>query len=351
MDFDFSPEQYMLRDTVRDLLRRECTPAAVRAAWASPTGRSPERWRRLADLGVVGLTVPEEHGGAGMDEVDLVLILEEAGRALLPEPLLETTAVAAPLLARAGSDELRSRWLPRIASGEAGVTVGLAGSPYVADATADLVILEREGALHAVTQDRLSLRPLRSMDGARRLFAVTAELGEDTVLSSSPEDARWAFDHAAAASAAELVGVAGAMLDMTVGYVKQRQQFGRRIGSFQAVQHKLAETLMLVELGARGGVLRRLGPGQRRPRRRHRRQRRQGLRQRRRAAHQPRGAAAPRRHRLHLGARPPSVAEARQGAGAAARRRRSPPPADRRLDLRPCLTPLPARCDGAAPGW
>ncbi|HEY2702112.1 MAG TPA: acyl-CoA dehydrogenase family protein [Candidatus Dormibacteraeota bacterium] len=253
MDFDFSPEQYMLRDTVRDLLRRECSPAAVRGAWASPTGRSPERWRRLADLGVVGLTVPEEHGGAGMDEVDLVLILEEAGRALLPEPLLETTAVAAPLLARAGSDELRSRWLPRIASGEAGVTVGLAGSPYVADATADLVILEREGALHAVTQDRLTLRPLRSMDGARRLFAVTAELGGDTVLSSSPEDARWAFDHAAAASAAELVGVAGAMLDMTVDHVKQREQFGRRIGSFQAVQHKLAETLMLVE-SARAAV-------------------------------------------------------------------------------------------------
>lgn len=77
MDFDFSPEQYMLRDTVRDLLRRECTPEAVRAAWASDTGRSPERWRKLAELGVVGLTVGEEHGGAGMDEVDLVLILEE----------------------------------------------------------------------------------------------------------------------------------------------------------------------------------------------------------------------------------------------------------------------------------
>jgi alkylation response protein AidB-like acyl-CoA dehydrogenase len=253
MDFDFSPEQYMLRDTVRDLLRRECTPAAVRAAWASPTGRSPERWRKLAELGVVGLTIPEEHGGAGMDEVDLVLILEEAGRSLLPEPLLETTAVGAPLLARAGSDELRSRWLPHIASGEAGVTVGLAGSPYVADATADLVILEREGALHVVTQDRLTLQPLRSMDGARRLFAVTAELGDDTVLSTSPADARWASDHAAAATAAELVGVAGAMLDMTVGYVKQREQFGRKVGSFQAVQHKLAETLMLVE-SARAAV-------------------------------------------------------------------------------------------------
>ncbi|HVS44465.1 MAG TPA: acyl-CoA dehydrogenase family protein [Candidatus Dormibacteraeota bacterium] len=253
MDFDFSPEQYLLRDTVRDLLRRECTPAAIRASWASETGRSPERWRKLADLGVVGLTVAEEHGGAGMDEVDLVLILEEAGRSLLPEPLLETTAVGAPLIARCGSEALRAGWLARITAGDATVTVGLAGSPYVADATADLVVLERDGALHAVTQDRLTVRPLRSVDGARRIFSVTAELGDDTVLSTSAADARWAFDHAAAATAAELVGIAGAMLDMTVAYVKQREQFGRRIGSFQAVQHKLAETLLLVD-SARSAV-------------------------------------------------------------------------------------------------
>jgi alkylation response protein AidB-like acyl-CoA dehydrogenase len=253
MDFDFSPEQYMLRDTVRDLLRRECTPADVRAAWSSPTGRSAQRWKSLADLGVVGLTIAEEHGGAGMDEVDLVLVLEEAGRALLPEPLLETTAVAAPLLQRAGSEALRGAWLPRVAAGEATLSVGLAGSAYVADATADLVLLERDGGLHAVTQDRLTLRPLRSVDGARRLFAVTAELGDDTLLTTSPRERRWAFDHAAAATAAELTGVAGAMLDMTVAYAKQREQFGRRIGSFQAVQHKLAETLLLVE-SARAAV-------------------------------------------------------------------------------------------------
>jgi alkylation response protein AidB-like acyl-CoA dehydrogenase len=253
VDFDFSPEQYLLRDTVRDLLRRECAPAEVRAAWSSPTGRSAARWKALAELGVVGLTVAEEHGGAGLDEVDLVLVLEEAGRALLPEPLLETTAVGAPLLQRAGSEELRHAWLPRVAAGDATLTVGLAGSPYVADATADLVLLERDGALHAVTQDRLSLTPLRSVDGARRLFALTAELGDGTLLSTSAQDRRWAFDHAAAATAAELIGVAGALLDMTVAHVCQREQFGRRIGSFQAVQHKLAETLLLVD-SARAAV-------------------------------------------------------------------------------------------------
>jgi alkylation response protein AidB-like acyl-CoA dehydrogenase len=254
VDFDFSEEQYLLRDTVRDLLRRECTPKHIRALWDDPAGRSPERWRKLAELGVVGLTIPEQYGGSGMNEVDLVLLLEEAGRSLLPEPLLEHTAVAAPLLARAGSDPQRREWLPKLASGEATASIGLASSPFVADATADLVILERDDELHALTQDRLTLTPLRSWDGTRRLFEVTAaETGDDTRLGGGREPAHWAFDHAAAATATVLVGVASALLDQTVAYVQQREQFGRRIGSFQAVQHKLAETLLLVE-SARSAV-------------------------------------------------------------------------------------------------
>jgi alkylation response protein AidB-like acyl-CoA dehydrogenase len=253
VDFDFSDEQYLLRDTFREMLRRECTPKHVRAMWDDSSGRSPQRWARLAELGVTGLTIPEEHGGSGMTEVDLVLLLEEAGRALLPEALLEHTAVGAPLLARAGTAAQKQEWLPRLASGAATVTVGLYGSPFVADATADLVILEQDGELHALTQDRLTLIPQRSVDGARRLFSVTAETGNDTRMSGSAEHRRWAFDHAAAATATELVGVAGALLDMTVAYVSQREQFGRRVGSFQAVQHKLAETLMVVE-SARSAV-------------------------------------------------------------------------------------------------
>ena len=246
MDFDFSEEQYLLRDTVRDLLQRECTPAHVRAMWDDATGRSPQRWKRLGELGVLGLTVPEEHGGGGMNEVDLVLVLEECGRHVLPEPLPEHTAVGAPLLARFGSDEQRGRWLPRLATGEATCTVGLAGAPYVMDATADLVLLERDGAVHALPQDRITAEPVRSVDGARRLFTVTAETSDDTRLPGA-DAARWAFDHAAAATAAQLVGVAAAMLERTIEYVQQREQFGRRIGSFQALQHTLAETYLLVE--------------------------------------------------------------------------------------------------------
>jgi alkylation response protein AidB-like acyl-CoA dehydrogenase len=253
VDFDFSEEQYLLRDTVRDLLRRESSPAQVRAMWDDSRGRSPERWRKLAELGVLGLLVPEQHGGSGLDEVDMVLVLEESGRSVLPEPVMESAALAAPLLARAGSDALKQQWLPKIADGSAVATVGLASQPYVTDATADLLLLERDGEIHAVTQDRVTLQPLKSVDGARRLFKVTAETGDDTLIGTSAAHGQWAFDHAAAATAAQLIGIAGALLDQTVEYVKVREQFGRKVGSFQAVQHRLAEMLLQVE-SARSAV-------------------------------------------------------------------------------------------------
>jgi alkylation response protein AidB-like acyl-CoA dehydrogenase len=253
MDFDFSDEQYLLRDTVRDLLGKACTPAHVRAMWDDERGRSAERWRKLGEVGVLGLMVPEQYGGSGMDEVDMVLALEESGRAVLPEPLLESAALGAPLLARAGSDQLKQAWLPKAASGEAVISVGLASQPHVVDATADLLILERDGELHAVTQDRVTLQLLKSVDGGRRIFRVTAETGDDTLIGSSREHGQWAFDHAAAGTAAQLVGIAGALLDQTVEYVKVREQFGRKVGSFQAVQHRLAEMLLQVE-SARSAV-------------------------------------------------------------------------------------------------
>ena len=92
MHFQFTGDQVLFRDAVRELLEKECPAAHVRAMWESASGRSPELWDKLVKMGVVGLTVPEEHGGLGLDEVDLVLLLEETGRAALPEPIVETTA-------------------------------------------------------------------------------------------------------------------------------------------------------------------------------------------------------------------------------------------------------------------
>ena len=248
MNFDFTDEQYQLRDAAKDFFAGESPASHVRAMWESDTGRSPELWAKMVETGFVGLTIPEEHGGLGMDEVDLVLILEEAGKVALPEPLLETTAVAAPTLLEAGTPEQQKEWLPRIASGDAIVTVQL-GNQLVADAhIADLLICEIGGALHAVPKERFNATPQESIDGARRVFTVEVEAGDDTQMAVEDPDAlSKAFDRGAWATSAFLAGLAQAELDMTVAYVKERQQFGRPVGSFQAVKHKLAETMLVVE--------------------------------------------------------------------------------------------------------
>ena len=248
MNFDFSDDQYALRDAARDFFSGESSPGYVRASWDTETGRSPELWRKMAETGFVGLTVPEEHGGLGMNEIDLVLILEEAGRAALPEPLLETTAVGVPLLLEAGTEAQQKEWLPRVAAGEAIVTVQLAGAPTVADAhVADLLIVQRGDELHAVPKGSFTFTAQPSLDGARRVFTVEAQTSGETRMAGGAAEAAKAFDRGAAGTAAILNGLSQRMLDMTVSYVQDRQQFGRPIGSFQAVKHKLAETLLVVE--------------------------------------------------------------------------------------------------------
>ena len=248
MFFDFTEDQYQLRDGARDFFTGESPASHVRAMWEAETGRSPDLWKKMAEIGFVGLMLPDEHGGLGMDEVAMVLLLEEAGKVALPEPFLETAAVAAPTLLEAGTDEQKATWLPQIASGNAIVTLQLGDSQLVADAhIADLLICERDGELHAVPKDKFNAVFQPSMDGARRVFTVEAETGDDTRMTGGADAVAKAFDRAAWATAAFLIGIAQTELDMTVAYAKERMQFGRPIGSFQAVKHKLAETLLQVE--------------------------------------------------------------------------------------------------------
>src|SRR5258708_14894595 len=101
MDFDFSDEQYMLRDSVRDFLQKDCTPAEIRRIWEDPTARSPQRWKKLGELGLLALTLPATYGGPGMDEIDLVLVLEGARRTPLPQPLLKPPPACGPPPAKA----------------------------------------------------------------------------------------------------------------------------------------------------------------------------------------------------------------------------------------------------------
>jgi alkylation response protein AidB-like acyl-CoA dehydrogenase len=233
MSFGYSEEQVALSQMARDIFAKASPPSRLRELWDGGE-RAPHVWQSLADAGLVGLVVPEAFGGSGGTVDDLAIVLEEAGRACLPEPLVDTAAVAVPALVAAGG-ELAHRWLPQIAAGETVVAVQLADQPYVTDAdVADLLLLEVDGALHAVTADGFTAHAVAAEDRTRRLFSVEFDVGERI------GDGAVARLHGALGTTALLNGIAGALLDMTVDYVKVRQQFGVPVGSFQAVKHKLA---------------------------------------------------------------------------------------------------------------
>lgn len=251
MRFSFDPDHRSFASALRELLEKECTADHVREAGASETGRSTDRWKRLAEMGLVGLTVPAASGGLAMDEVGLALLLEETGRALLPESVVETTAVAVPLLAEMGAEELRERWFPKVAEGRAILTVGLERLGHVPDAhVADLLLLQSGEELHAVIRDDVKLRPQPSIDPTRRLFAVDWDPERSTRIADGEQARRAlevAFDRGALAASAQLLGIADRLIEMGAEYARERHQFGKPIGRFQAVKHLLADALIRLE--------------------------------------------------------------------------------------------------------
>ena len=239
IDFDFTDEQRALRDVARDLFAKQSPPSLIRERWKSGE-REPKLWRAMAEVGLLGVIVPEEFGGSGGDETDLVLVLEEAGRAALPEPFAEAI-VASRLIALHGSDVLSQSWLPRIASGEVIATVALETDPLVPFAgVADILLLLDPTGARLLTREDFTAREVTSLDPARPLFTVESKRGErlDLIAPAS---------RAAAATAAVQNGVAARLLEQTVGYVAARKQFGKPVGSFQAVKHKLAKVHVAIE--------------------------------------------------------------------------------------------------------
>jgi alkylation response protein AidB-like acyl-CoA dehydrogenase len=254
MDFTFTQDQLLFQASVRDFLIAEVTPARIRAAWETPDGRDPALWQQLAELGLAGLCVPEEYGGLGMGELDFVLLAQECGYVALPEPLVHTAMVAAPLLRRVGGD-LAATWLPRIAAGEAKVVVGLEQNLLVEDAhVADLLLLQRGEAWYALAPEQVALRHNASVDPSRRLYAVDInkeeiKMGSAPFLSGAEAVALTAaaLDRGALGCAAQALGLAQRMVDMAVAYSRDRQQFGKPIGSFQAVKHLMANVAVRLE--------------------------------------------------------------------------------------------------------
>jgi alkylation response protein AidB-like acyl-CoA dehydrogenase len=229
--FGFDDDQLAFQEAVRDLLAKECPPEAVRAAWDAPPGQLDRTaWRHLAEMGVLTTLVPEDAGGLGLDERWLVLVLEETGRAGLPHPVVDTATVAAPLLA------------DRVGDGQMIVT-DLGGPNVPCARDADAFLLHRDGGLHLVEPGAVTLAPLQTVDHARRAARVDWRPGDGTLHTDDPEEIALAYDRGAFGTAAQLVGLGQRMLDMTVAYVGERQQFGRPVGAFQAVKHHLADAL------------------------------------------------------------------------------------------------------------
>jgi alkylation response protein AidB-like acyl-CoA dehydrogenase len=289
VDFGFSEEQEMLRQSARSLLEKECPSTLVRRLMEEERGYEPELWKKIAELGWLGLVIPEAYGGSALGYVDLVLVLEEMGRVVLPSPFIWTVMVA-EAINRAGSEAQKKALLPKIAAGELVATIawmepsglwgadGITaaarqnGSDFVIDGAklfvndghiaGCMLVAARTGGhsadgvtLFAIESSRagVSVTPLTTMDQTRKLsevkFAGVKATSADVVgeVGNGWKTLAAIIDRGKVMLAAEMMGGAQKVLDMTVEYAKVRTQFGRPIGSFQAVQHKCANMMVDVE--------------------------------------------------------------------------------------------------------
>ena len=216
MRFAFTDEQRLFGDAARDVLEKESRPED---AWAS-----------LAEMGLPGLLVPEADGGLGLDEVWLVPPLMESGRAAFAPPLVETAAVAAPLIGTGRT-----------------VATNLGGPLVPWAAGADALLLREGDGLWLLEPAAVKLEEVETVDRDRRAARVTWSPADGELVTDDPAVVQLAFDRGALGVSAQLCGLASHLLDVTVGYVKERKQFGVPVGSFQAVKHHLANALLALE--------------------------------------------------------------------------------------------------------
>jgi alkylation response protein AidB-like acyl-CoA dehydrogenase len=291
MDFGFSEEQEMLRSSARDFLAKEAPTTYARKMMEDEVGFTDDLWKRMADLGWMGLILPEQYGGSGLDFVDLVVVLEEMGRVVLPGPFFSTVVLGGTALLEGAGDALKQGLLPKLATGDMKLTLAqlepsgrwdadgiqleakqdgggwvLSGTKlFVPDAhSADyLVVAGRapgskgtEGVSVFLVDAKalgITTTQLKTMDQTRKLAEVVLKdvrVPADRVLGTPGEG--WALldriiDRGKVGLCAEMCGGAQKVLEMSVDYAKVREQFGKPIGSFQAIQHKCANMLVEVE--------------------------------------------------------------------------------------------------------
>jgi alkylation response protein AidB-like acyl-CoA dehydrogenase len=289
MDFAFSEEQEMLRRSARDFLAKECSPKVVRKLMEAEDAYDPALWKKVSNLGWTALGIPEQYGGVGTF-LDLVVVLEEAGRALLPGPFFATMGLAVPALIESGTEAQKKEALSAIAAGDARATLAVTEPSGRWDASGVTLAAKQAGGAwkldgvklfvpdvqhadytvvaartRAEGEDGISLflvkgRPkgmtvtsLKTLDMTRRWAEVRfegVELRADALMG--PAHTAWprlkrAMEWGTAALCAEMVGGAQKVLETSTEYAKTRQQFGKPIGIYQAVSHKLADMLVLSE--------------------------------------------------------------------------------------------------------
>jgi alkylation response protein AidB-like acyl-CoA dehydrogenase len=271
MQFGLSESQEFLKDSARKFFAGECPSAEMRRLMETDTAYDAALWSKLTDQGYTGIIFPEAYGGVGLGKVELMLLMEEAGRALLPGPFFSTVVLAGSVLDAIASPAHKQKYLALICHGQARATVAileanaswnpcdiqltaangkLTGEKYfVSDAAvADFIIVVARNGVFIVNSKApgLKISPMTAMDLTRKLYVVEFHNTPAEEIGATANLER-AFDVATAALAAELVGGMQRTLEITVEYAKTRKQFGKPIGTFQAVQHQCADMYLETE--------------------------------------------------------------------------------------------------------
>lgn len=289
MDFDFTQDQVMLKDNAREFLSAKSPTTFVRTMFEDKTGFSRDMWKEIADLGWLGLTFPEDHGGLNLGSVELSLLLEEMGRAVFPSPFFSSVVLAGTAINAAGDKDQKEKYLGGIASGNLIATMGIleeahnwgpeaiklkaesGGGGFVLNGmkrfvpfahAADVILVPARTsssptgislfAVDAKTQG-VEMSPMNHIDMTSKASQVTFHnviIPEENIIGEI--DAAWpvmkeVLQKAAVGAAAEMLGCSRKAMEMSVEYAKVREAFGQKIGQFQAIKHKCADMLVDVE--------------------------------------------------------------------------------------------------------
>lgn len=282
INYVLTEDQALIRETAREFLADRAPMAKVRDTMMSADGHDGALWREMADLGWLGLRVPEEHGGAGMGMDDLGVLLEEMGRSLLPGPFFASAVAATSMILRVGTDDQQAEWLPALADGTSIGTIAVWDAArswtletsatatktdggwlingakrgviygHVADLLLVVALVEGRPAVFVVESGRggVEAKQVDALDPTRRLSEIRfhdVEVPDGSRLGPDAGEPGDALHSIVSALANEQLGGAQRCLEMSVEYAKTRHQFGRPIGSYQAIKHRCAEMLVKVE--------------------------------------------------------------------------------------------------------